>query len=193
MANGPEANARPQQVAAGTGNIVEAYRGLAESNPKDRYAVRSLLMAYLSSRSFLDGIQEFRKLEAMAPDSAQIHFCLGVLYEKYERMDDAIRHYLRTIELDPEEELVYRFLSTRYLVKGESENAYKVCKMGLERFPRSELLNFNMGYALARMRRYDESIACFEKEVQCNPQCSEAYTNLDLVKRNKVSALKLRQ
>ncbi len=180
-------------VSPGQVNVVEAYRTLAENNPKDRYIIHSLLMAYLTSKAFVEGIQEFHKLVGLAPDSGQLQLSLGVLYEKYERGDDAIRFYLRSIELDPKEELAYRFLSTRYLVKGEFENALKICRMGIERFPRTELLHFNLGYALARLRRYDEAIEAFETEVQVNPQCSEAYSNIEVVRRNKLSALKLRQ
>ena len=173
--------------------LIEAYKELAERNPKDRYVLHWLLMAYLSQKAFQEGIQQFMAFVAADGNNDQAHMCLGVLYEKGGYTDESIRSYLKVLELNPNEELVYLFLSTRYLLKGSFEHAVTVCKSGIERFPRAERLQFNMGFALAHLNQFDKAIAAFEKEIEVSPQCSEAYFNIDVIKRNKISALQMKK
>src|SRR5262245_38419988 len=126
--------------APGQPRLIEAYRDLAERNPKDRYVLHWLLMAYLSQRAYAAGIQQFLKFVAADAQNDQAHMCLGVLYEKGGYSDESIRSYLKVLELNPNEELVYLFLSTRYVLKGEYAHAITVCNSGVERFPRAERL-----------------------------------------------------
>ena len=181
MADGPA-------VGTGQPNVLEAYRELAAQNPRDRYVLHWLLMAYLSQKSYVAGIHEFHRFVKADAHNDQAYMCLAVLYEKGGYHDEAIGSYLRVLELNPDEELVYLFLSTRYLVKGEYDKATKVCLGGIDRFPSAERLHFNLGYAFAQNKEFDKAIEAFQNEISISPQCSEAYFNMDLVKRNKAAA-----
>ena len=179
--------------AAGQPRLIEAYKDLAERNPKDRYVLHWLLMAYLSQKAFTEGIQQFMRFVAQDDHNDQAHMCLGVLYEKGGYGDESIRSYLKVLALNPNEELVYLFLSTRYILKGEWAHALTVTTSGIEKFPRAERLHFNRGFALAQQQEFDKAIEAFTKEIEISPQCSEAYFNIDVIKRNKVSALKMKK
>ncbi len=173
--------------------LIEAYRELAERNPKDRYVLHWLLMAYLSQKAYTEGIQQFMAFVAADDHNDQAHMCLGVLYEKGGYNDEAIRSYLKVLALNPNEELVYLFLSTRYILKQEYAHAVTVCNSGIERFPKAERLQFNLGFALAHLQQFDKAIAAFQKEIEISPQCSEAYFNIDVIKRNKISSLQMKK
>jgi tetratricopeptide (TPR) repeat protein len=183
----------PAAPGGGQPRLIEAYRELAERNPKDRYVLHWLLMAYLSQKAYHDGIQQFMTFVQADGTNDQALMCLAVLYEKGGYVDEAIRTYLKVIELNPEEELAYLFLSTRYNLRGEYEHAVRIADLGLERFPRAERLHFNRGYALAHLNRHDEAIREFEKEVEINPQCQEAYFNIDVIKRNKIASMQMKK
>ncbi len=178
---------------AGQPRLIEAYRDLAERNPRDRYVLHWLLMAYLSQKAYTEGIQEFLKFVAMDNRNDQAHMCLGVLYEKGNYGDEAIRSYLRVLELNPNEELAYLFLSTRYILKGDYEHAHQIAKAGIEKFPRAERLHFNLGYSLAQNKQFDMAIQEFQKEIEISPQCSEAYFNIDVIRKNKVNAMQMKR
>ena len=173
--------------------LIEAYRDLAERNPKDRYVLHWLLMAYLSAKAYTDGIQEFMKFIALDARNDQAHMCLAVLYEKGGYNDESIRSYLKVLELNPDEELAYLFLSTRYIVKGEYDHAMQIASAGIEKFPRGERLHFNLGYALAQKQQFDRAIVMFQKEIEISPACQEAYVNIDVIKKNKVAQLQMKK
>lgn len=173
--------------------LIEAYKDLAERNPKDRYVLHWLLMAYLSQKAYVEGIQEFMKLVAADAANDQALMCLGVLYEKGGYADESIRTYLKVLELNPNEELVYLFLSTRYILKGENEHAVTIARSGIDRFPRAERLHFNLGYALAQLKQFDEAIRMFNAEIEISPQCQEAYFNIEVIKKNKVASMQMKR
>jgi len=178
-------------VSVGQGKLIEAYRDLAERNPGDRYVLHWLLMAFLSQKAYVEGIHEFMKFVKADGHNDQAFMCLAVLYEKGGFQDEAIQSYQRVIELNPEEDLVYLFLSTRLLFKGDYDGAIKVCKAGMERFPRGERLHFNAGFALAQLKHHDLAIKEFQKEIEINPACAEAYFNIDVIKKNKAQELRM--
>jgi tetratricopeptide (TPR) repeat protein len=178
-------------VSTDPGKLIETYRDMAERNPTDRYVLHWLLMAYLSQKAYVQGIHEFMKFTGADKTNDQAFMCLAVLYEKGGYHAEAIQTYQRVLELNPDEELVYLFLSTRLLMKGDFDRAFKVCKAGMERFPRAERLHFNAGYALAQLKQHDLAISEFQKEIEVNPASAEAYFNIDVIKKNKVQALKL--
>jgi len=175
----------------GESRLIESYKELAERNPNDRFALHSLLIAYLSQKAYLAGIHQFMRFVATDAGNEQALMCMGVLYDKGGYGEEAIQTYVRTLALNPDEELVYLFLSTRYLLKGAYQSAIKVCNPGIERFPRLERLHFNLGYALVQTKQFDTAIDSFQKAIEINPQCSEAYFNIDVIKRNKLSMIKL--
>ena len=170
---------------SGTSGIIEAYRDMAERNPRDRYLLHSLLMAYLSQKAYDEGVGEFGKIAKKDESNGHAHFCLAVILEKGGYFDDCIREYITTIQLDPDQELAYLFLSTRYLLKGEWDNAQTVAETGLVKFPKLERLNFNLGYAFAQKRMFDKAIKAFQQEIEISPQCQEAYFNIDLIKKSQ--------
>ncbi len=176
---------------AGQPSLVDSYKALAESNPTDRIVLHWLLMAYLSQKAYVDGISQFRKFVMADSNNHHAHMCLAVLYEKGGYEDEAIQGYRRVLALDPDEELAYLFLSMRLLLKGEYGRAVQVCSAGIKRFPRAERLHFNLGFALVHLKKFDAAIEAFQKEIEINPQRSEAYFNIEVIKQNKISAVQL--
>jgi tetratricopeptide (TPR) repeat protein len=170
--------------------LVETYRDMAERNPRDRYLLHSLLMAYLFQKSYDEGIGEFGKIVKKDDKNGHAHFCLAVILEKGGYFDDCIREYMSTIQLDPDQDLAYLFLSTRYLLKGEWDNAETIAELGLTKFPETERLNFNLGYACAQKRLFDKAIMAFKREIEISPQCQEAYFNLDLIRKSQAGPSK---
>jgi len=194
MANGgTEQGAVPALPPSPTSpaGLIESYKALAERNPRDKYILHWLMMAYLSQKAYIEGIREFLVLVTADRENDQAYMCLGVLYEKGGYQDEAIRSYLRVMSLNPNEELAYLFLSTRYLFKGEYMNAVNVCLSCLELFPKVERLQFNLGYAYAQLREFDKAIEAFQKEIEINPACSEAYYNIDIINKSKLVSLRL--
>lgn len=52
-----------------------------------------------------DGVRALKELLAQEPDNASAHFLLAADYAEIAMLDDAVRHYEKAIELDPELDL----------------------------------------------------------------------------------------
>jgi len=193
MAGNDKASPQPAQQKAAQPPLIESYRQLAEQNPKDRFALNSLLIAYLTQKAYVEGIRQFQKLIAADSVNDVAYMCMAVLYEKGGYDNEAIQTYVRVLKLNPDEELAYLFLSTRYLKRKAYDEAAQVCFNGIERFSRSDRLHFNLGFALAQVNKHDRAIEAFEKAIEINPQFSEAYFNRDLSKRKRDAVVQIKE
>lgn len=193
MAGSDKATPQSAQQKAGQPPLIESYRQLAQQNPKDRFALNSLLIAYLTQKAYVDGIRQFQKFIAADSVNDVAYMCMAVLYEKGGYDNEAIQSYVRVLKLNPGEELAYLFLSTRYLKRKAYNEAAQVCFNGIERFPKSDRLHFNLGFALANVDKHDRAIEAFEKAIEINPQSSEAYFNRDLSRRKRDSTAQIKE
>lgn len=161
-------------------------------NPKDLVAVQRTLQQHLDARTFVEGIVVFRKLAGMDQGNAGLMLGLGVLYDRGGYGNEAIGAYRRVVQLDPNQEAVYRLLSTRMIQGRYYSEAIKVAAEGLERFPKSPRLHFNSGYAYAMRQDLPKAIAEFTAEVEVNPVNQDAVYNIQLIKTKSTHPLLFR-
>ncbi len=71
------------------------------------------------------------------------HFSLGLLYSKQGRNEDAIRHFVRAIEINPKDSISYSLLTGIYYREGNNEKAKYYLNKAIDNgFKTSEFYNF---------------------------------------------------
>jgi len=94
------------------------------------------------------------------------------------RLDQAIDHYRRAIELSPDSGPNHNSLAACYLRKQMPEEAARTAQAALARAIESPEVYHTLGNAYALMQRWPKAIDAFRKAITLKPDYVEAYNNL---------------
>ena len=106
------------------------------------------------------------------------HCNLGDALAEQGRLDEAIAHFRRAVEIEPSYANAHNNLGNALLRKGSLDEAIVHFKKAAAIQPGFAVTHYNLGNALFRKGEVDEAIAAFEKALQLAPQFAEAHNNL---------------
>jgi tetratricopeptide (TPR) repeat protein len=168
------------QYLAGVGLITLCAAGL-DRIPRVILATLVVLLAALTWQQ--TGV--YRNLEtlwrdtlAKNPDCWLAHNNLGIYLYFEGRFDEAMEHYHKAIEIDPNHFDTLYNLGAALAAQGRFDEAIENYYKALELNPNYAYALNNLGIALANKGRLDEAIQNYRKAIQVNPNFSEALNNL---------------
>jgi tetratricopeptide (TPR) repeat protein len=97
------------------------------------------------------------------------------------RFEEAIPHYEKGLELNPQYHAIHNNLGLAFAATGHPEEAISQFRTGLEFYPESADLHNNLGRVLATKGQLDEATAQFKKALDINPSLADAQNNLGRV------------
>jgi tetratricopeptide (TPR) repeat protein len=131
--------------------------------------------------------QAYRDLEtlwrdtlAKNPDSWLAHDNLGVVVQERGELDEAIRHFRRSLEIEPHQHEAYNNLGNAMRTRGELDEAVAQIRRSLEVEPNYVLAHNSLGLALHDRGEYDAAVRSFERALQIRPDLAAAHTNLGI-------------
>ncbi len=115
------------------------------------------------------------------------HYHLGLTYAQGNRYEEALHHYLKTIEYAPRFVPVYYELGNVLLHLGRDEEAISYFRLSIARDSTYAKAFVDLGVALCRVGRPDEALQYFEKAYRLNPWYGEPnhLVGLTLVQRGQ--------
>jgi Flp pilus assembly protein TadD len=116
------------------------------------------------------------------------HNNLGTALLEQGKMQEAIFHYNKAMELKPNSPKIHSNLGNALAEQGKIREAIFYHNKAMELDPNSPRIRGNLGVALARQGRLDEAIIQFEKALGLKPDYAEAHNNLGntLVRQGRV-------
>jgi tetratricopeptide (TPR) repeat protein len=103
---------------------------------------------------------------ACTSDNAMPHIDLGVVCFKKGQMDEAIFHFQKGVEIDPENAKAHYNLGNALIQKGRVDEAIIHFQKAVAVRPEYAKAHDNLGYALLQKGRVDEAIIHFQKAVE---------------------------
>jgi len=114
-------------------------------------------------------------------DTAAELFARGVAMEEHSStQDEAIRSYLRVLELDPDHAAAHINLGTLYYNQQEFGAAEKHYRAAVAADARYALAYFDLGNVLDETGRIEEATAAYRTAIQLAPTYADAHYNLAL-------------
>jgi len=179
------------QYLASFGLISLAAAGLAPRLAAERKVVRAAawlgcaaLVVILGGLS-LDRARVYRNMETLIVDSMKNgaenprgHFLIATFYEKEDRPDLVIRHFRRTIELDPDYYGAYNNLGRHLLGQGRLAEAEQLYSEAIRRFPTDRLGRNNLAVVYANTDRLDAAIVLLKENARLHPDDRMTRVNL---------------
>src|ERR1017187_5925974 len=123
-------------------------------------------------------IADLKGMAEEYPDDAQIQYKLGGALAKMQQFDEAIPHYKRGLEINPQFHEIHNYLGLALMAEGHNDQAIAEFKTDLEFYPDSAQPHNNLGIALAQGGRVAEATKQFELAVQNKPDFADAQVYL---------------
>jgi tetratricopeptide (TPR) repeat protein len=169
--------ARALYLAGRDADAERALNAAAELAPVDDEIVYDLGRIYYQQNRYRDAAAQFQRAITLNPRSHKAYDNLGLTTEALGDVPQAIRHYLKAIDLvhkdHPHYDVVYANLADLMLKLGEYWKAFDLAAEAAQRNPDDARNLFLTGKALVKMERFDISLKWLERAVALDPSYPE--------------------
>jgi tetratricopeptide (TPR) repeat protein len=169
--------ARALYLAGRDADAERALTAAAALAPADDEIAYDLGRLYYQQHRYREAATQFQRAIALNPRSHKAYDNLGLTTEALGDVPQAIRHYLKAIELvhtdHPNYDVVYANLADLMLTLGEYRKAFDLAAEAAQRNPDDARNLFLTGKALVKMERFDISLKWLERAVALDPSYPE--------------------
>jgi tetratricopeptide (TPR) repeat protein len=169
-------------------SIDELERMSAETAPRPREATQAipLRQRIMSLRTLILGIGcgllvLFVVWASWSNPDAETHTIRGASAFYQHRWNDALFHFKRAVEVDPNSADAYDNLGVVYARLGQWPNAIAAYRKAIEIDPDYANAHFNMGLAHCNLEQWPDAIAAYKKAVASSVFFPRAYCNMGYV------------
>lgn len=151
------------------GTEIEKLQELLKNDPSN-FQARRELSVLLSQEGFNEeALANLQFLTKYFPEDADLHYNLGILYEKLKDLEKAELSYTKAIEISPQSDFYYN-LGEVLVALQEWDRAIKVFKIVLKEDPKDSNCYFNIGVCYYNKDEINLAIDNFQQAVNINPQ-----------------------
>jgi tetratricopeptide (TPR) repeat protein len=129
------------------------------------------------------------QLVAAYPDDERAHFNFGTYFFGQQDYGNAIGHYKRSTEINPDYSNAYNLLGYAYRQTGDYANAEKAFQKYIELIPKDPNPYDSYAELLLKMGRFEDSIAQYRKALEINSTFTNAHQGIamDLMQLGKTN------
>ena len=159
-------------------NVVAQLQRLVREKPTFVPAHIALAKAYLHRGQFDPAEKELKKALELDSKSAEARLELGMLYLNQNRVEDAKNAFAQVLAQDANDAEGHFGLGLALAAEGNDAAAVEEYKTAARLDPQAGGINYNLGVSYARLKKYDDAIAAFQKEQQVGGDNNELETAL---------------
>ena len=140
-----------------------------------------LVLGFLTWRQcgmYIDTETLWRTTLARNPNCWMAHNNLGLFLRNQGRIDEAMEHYRKAIQIKPNYSDALNNLGLALAAKGQFNEAIENLRKAIQISPNDPEALDNLGTALAIKGQFNEAIENFRKAIQINPNSSDTLKNL---------------
>jgi tetratricopeptide (TPR) repeat protein len=137
-------------------------------------------IAERQTRHWHDSVTLFNHTLACTSPNSTAHHNLAFALAELGQVDDAIVHYQKALEIQPDYPPAHVNLGRILARGGQVDDAIVHYRKALESRPDYALANYNLGTALESRGQVDEAILHYRKTLEFEPDFLEAHNNLGI-------------
>jgi len=130
------------------------------------------------SACWRDTVTLFEHMLVLNPEAAPVHNTLGSALQSRGKLDEAIFHYSRALQIDPVDPIAHRNLGSALQLQGKLDQAIECYRRALQIKPDEAKTHYNLACALSGMGKTDEAIIQYYQALQIRPDYADAENNL---------------
>ena len=112
--------------------------------------------------------------------TSQTAFNQGLALHRGGRLDEAVRHYLIALALEPRQFDALHMLGVLCIQRGQLEEGRELIEEAIGVQPGVAVAHGNLANALNRLKRYEDALATCERAIAVDPNFADAYGNQGL-------------
>jgi predicted TPR repeat methyltransferase len=120
----------------------------------------------IEARQFAAAEAMLRDAALLAPQSARVHYCLGILWSDLRKPEAALAALDRAVAIDDSDAKAHNNRGSALLVLGHFDDAERAYRKALALAPNASPPYVNLGKLLEQMGRREEAIAVYELGVE---------------------------
>jgi len=128
-----------------------------------------------------DSVRLYEYMVGLNPDVARLQSSLGTALQREGRIEEAISHYNKALELKFQDAGSHNYLASALQAQGKFEDAVAHYRKALSIDPECAEVYNNFGGALLAQGRLDEALDCFREALRIKPEYADAYNNIGIV------------
>ena len=140
----------------------------------------ALVLTWWQTGFWRDTRTVFTRAAAVTRDNALAHTKLGNIALEEKRLDEARRHFVEALRIEPRNPERYCSLGCVYAEEGDSDAALRCFRKAVELAPSHPAANYNLGCALLDQGAHSEAVSRLAVAVQGEPENASAQTNLGI-------------
>jgi tetratricopeptide (TPR) repeat protein len=153
---------------------ISHFQQTLQLEPTSYLAAYNLALAYKKEGKSQFAIELLEHTVEQQPN-AELYDLLASLEEGAGLYVQAVRHYQKAVDRDPEKEQYYFDLGAEYLVHLTLGPALEVFRVGSQKFPASPRLHVGNGLAQFALRQYDDAADAFMDALEIDPSSPDAF------------------
>ncbi len=126
-------------------------------------------------------IEQLEKMGAILPRAYFIEFYLGKKKAAANRFQEAITHFNRALELNPEAEdipYIYSFMGECLKDMGEHQEAIRILRLGIEQDDERQDLHNLLGFCYFKLGDHESAVTHFSRSIEVDPSQAIDFFNL---------------
>ena len=147
--------------------------------PAAHYALGRI---YYEQSRYPEAVAQLQRVVTAEPDNYRAHDNLGLCYDALQKDSDALRHFLKALDLvkdaHPEYDWAYANFAEFFLKRDQDEKAFQLAAEAAQRNSRSARNFYLAGRALVKLGRDETSLRWLNRAVELDPQHAEAHFQL---------------
>jgi Flp pilus assembly protein TadD len=143
--------------------------------------ILSSVLTYARNAVWKDEMTLWEDVVTKSPNKARGHFSLGVVLGKMGRLDEAIKEFQTSLNLEPNQIKIHLNLGIIYASQGKVDDALKEYETALTIDPKDPAAHYNLAVLFAQIQRLDDAVTEFQTALESNPYDASAHNNLGVV------------
>jgi tetratricopeptide (TPR) repeat protein len=141
----------------------------------------TLAHSCLLSKQYQCVLDEFHRIIALNPDSAEAHMLAGEALDEMKETIGATREFRAAVQANPKEPNVHFGLGYLLWMQGQTQEAAQEFQAELDNFPEHALAMLYLADSDIKMNRLEDARPLLEKVVKINPANSMEHLDLGIV------------
>lgn len=158
----------------------QEYASVLSQNPQNLRALSSLADLYVMQEKLEEAAGVYEQLletEAVGEEPL-IRFNLGIIYNKLDRTDDAIKNFEEAVKLNSGYLPAYTALAVLYEIKGDYEKAIKNFEEALKIEPLNRRLSIQLAELYYETGRKDDALHQYNLLKELHPDDADIYAGI---------------
>jgi tetratricopeptide (TPR) repeat protein len=163
-------------------DALAAFGAILEIDPDHALAYAGMGDALFRMRRYEDALAALARGVSLQPDlpvAGAVHRLMGRSEQELGRPDEALPHYQRALEIDPDDAQAIELLARLQFVRERYLESFALFETLVAIDPDNADLHANLGAALYHLGRVEDAIRSFEHALSLDPTLETVRTTLD--------------